>query len=255
MTLNLFHMSVQMENVKFPSEGNTLLGRIYVPGGNAKKPAVAICHGYPGDTKNMDVAEELALNGVVTLVFYYQGAWGSTGRYSLMNLETGARDAVAYLRTHKYVDPKRVGLVSHSMGALPLTKTMSLDPTIKTGILISPVDVTGLASKERIQGTAKRYTEMAKGKLTGVTVEGMTADLAEALRRTNPLELVPRIRVPLMVVVGSNDVSTLPDACKRLYEAANEPKRWVLVEGADHGFSEHRIPLIKAVLERFVETL
>ena len=140
------------ENVEFPSGGNTLLGRIYRPEGRAKKQAVAICHGYPGDTKNMDLAEELALNGIVTLVFYYQGAWGSGGKYSLTKLETGAKDAVAYLRTLPYVDPKRVGLVSHSMGALPLSKTMSLDPTIKTGVLMSPAsDTETMAAKEKME--------------------------------------------------------------------------------------------------------
>jgi dienelactone hydrolase len=249
------HMSVKVENVKFPSAGNTLLGRIYIPEGRAKKPAVAICHGYPGNTKNMDLAEELALNGIVTLIFYYQGAWGSTGKYSLMSLETGARDAVAYMRTLKYVDPKRIGLVSHSMGALPMTKAMSLDPTIKTGILISPADIAALASEEMIEGTAMWFTETAKGRLTGVTVESMTADLAEALKRTNPVKLVAKIKAPLTVVVGTKDTQSTPELCRRVYEAANEPKKWALVEGADHDFTDHRIPMIKVVLERLKETL
>jgi dienelactone hydrolase len=248
-------MSVKVKNVKFPSAGNTLLGRIYIPEGRAKKPAVAICHGFPGNTKNMDLAEELALNGIVTLVFYYQGAWGSTGNFSLMRLETGAQDAVAYLRTLKYVDQKRIGLVSHSMGALPLTKTMSLDPAIKTGILMSPADITALASKDIIEGTAWWFTEAAKGRLTGVTVEGMTADLAEVLKRTNPVKLVPKIKMPLMVVVGTNDTRSTPELCRRVYEAANDPKKWALVEGADHDFSDHRIPMIKVVLDRLKETL
>jgi dipeptidyl aminopeptidase/acylaminoacyl peptidase len=248
-------MSVKVENVKFPSAGNTLLGRIYIPEGRAKKPAVAICHGYPGNTKNMDLAEELALNGIVTLIFYYQGAWGSTGKFSFMSLETGAQDAVAYLRTLKYVDQKRIGLVSHSMGTLPLTKTMSLDPTIKTGILLAPADITALASKDMIEGTAWWFTETAKGRLTGVTVESVATDLAEVLKRTNPVKLVPKIKAPLMVVVGTNDTRTTPELCRRVYEVANEPKKWALVEGADHDFSDHRIPMIKVVLERLKETL
>jgi len=248
-------MSIKVENVKFPSAGNTLLGRIYVPESRAKKPAAAICHGYPGNTKNMDLAEELALNGIVTLIFYYQGAWGSTGKYSLMSLETGAHDAVAYMRTLKYVDPKRVGLISHSMGALPLTKTMSLDPTIKTGILMSPADITALASKEMIEGTAMWFTETAKGRLTGVTVESMAEDLAEALKKTNPVKLVRKIKAPLMVVVGTNDTRSTPELCRKVYEAANEPKKWALVEGADHDFTDHRVPMIKVVLKRLKETL
>ncbi len=244
------------ENVEFPSGGNTLIGRIYIPEGRAKKPAVAICHGYPGDTKNMDLAEELALNGIVTLVFYYQGAWGSGGKYSLTKLETGAKDAVAYLRTLPYVDPKRVGLVSHSMGALPLSKTMSLDPTIKTGVLMSPAsDTATMAAKEKMDGTAKRLAAMAEGKLKGATYESLMKDLEWVAKNTNPIELAPKIKAPIMIVVGSNDTVTPPEACKKLYEAAKEPKKWVLIDGADHGYSEHRIPLIKAVLDWLSEHL
>jgi fermentation-respiration switch protein FrsA (DUF1100 family) len=51
-----------------------------------------------------------------------------------------------------------------------------------------------------------------------------------------------------MVVVGSNDKITPPDLCKLLYEEANEPKEWLLIEGANHEYSEHKVPLIDAVL-------
>jgi uncharacterized protein len=243
---------VKFENVKFQSEGNMLLGRIYRPEGRAKKPAVAICHGYPGDTKNMDLAEDIALNGIVALVFYYQGAWGSGGKYSLTKLETGTRDAVAFLRSLSFVDADRVGLVSHSMGALPLTKTMSLDQTIKTGVLMSPAsDMRNMVSEE----TAKRLASMTEEKLAGATEKTLLKDLNEVSKSTNPVELAAKIKAPIIVVVGSKDTVTPPEACKRVYDAAKEPKKWVLIEGADHGFSEHRIPLIKAVLDRLDETL
>lgn len=243
---------VKLENVKFQSEGNILLGRLYRPEGRAKKPAVAICHGYPGDTKNMDLAEDIALNGVVALVFYYQGAWGSAGKYSLTKLETGARDAVAFLRGLPFVDPDRVGLVSHSMGALPLTKTMSLDATIKTGVLMAPAsDMKNMVSEE----IAKRLASFTEGKLAGATEKTLLKDLNEVAKSTNPVELVAKIKAPTMIIVGSKDTVTPPEACKRVYDAAKEPKKWILIEGADHGFSEHRIPLIKAILERLDETL
>ena len=72
---------VKLENIEFKSAGNILRGRLYRPEGRTRKAAVVFCHGFPGDAKNTDLAEELALNGFVALIFYYQGAWGSGGKF------------------------------------------------------------------------------------------------------------------------------------------------------------------------------
>ena len=249
-------MMVKLENVEFTSGGNNLLGRIYRPEGRGRRPAVAICHGYPGDTKNMDLAEELALNGIVALVFYYQGAWGSSGKYSLTKLEVGARDAVSYLRSLPCVDPKRVGLVSHSMGALPLSKTMSLDPTIKTGVLMSPVsDISLWTSGDALETIIPHFIQSARGKLEGLTAEQLRADLRDVTEAGNPIKLIGNVKASTLVIVGTNDDVTPPDLCKMLYDKAGEPKKWVLIEGADHGFSEHRVSLIRAALDWLKVTL
>ncbi len=243
-------MSIVVENIAFQSDGFTLLGRIYRPAPDGKYPAVAICHGYPGDIKNMDLAEELALNGYAALIFYYQGAWGSKGAYRFAKLESSTRDAVAYLRSLPFVDANRIGLVSHSMGVLPLTRRLILDPTIKAGILMAPVsDISLWTSGDVMETVIPHFIESGKGKLDGMTAEQLRVDLEEATASGNPIDLVNGVKAPLMVVVGSNDDVTPPNLCKALYEGAREPKRWMLIEGADHGFSEHRLPLIRAVLD------
>jgi dienelactone hydrolase len=249
-------MSIVVENVSFQSDGTPLLGRLYRPAPEGRYPAVAICHGYPGDTKNMDLAEELALNGIVTLVFYYQGAWGSKGAYRFAKLEPSTRDAVVYLRSLACVDPERVGLVSHSMGALPLSKRMSLDATLKTCVLMSPVsDISLWTNGDALETVIPHFIQSAKGKLDGMSVEQLRADLKEVTETGNPVNLISAIKGPSMIVVGTEDDVTPPDLCKILYDRAHEPKKWVLIEGADHGFSEHRIPLIKAVLDWLKVTL
>ena len=50
------NLGIYVDDVAFKSEGYELKGRIYKPIGDGKFPAVAICHGYPGDTKNMNLA-------------------------------------------------------------------------------------------------------------------------------------------------------------------------------------------------------
>lgn len=249
-------MSIAVDNVSFPSEGFMLLGRLYRPRSRGKFPAIAICHGYPGDTKNMDLAEELALNGIVTLVFYYQGAWGSEGTYRILKLEPSTRDAVAYLRGLKWVNPERVGLVSHSMGAVPLTKRMSLDSTLRTCVLMAPtVDLAMSLTDDRLSKRVLGMLEMAKGKLSGLTAESLQEDLKEAYRTMNPMNLVSKVKAPMLIVVGTNDYVTPSESCKRHFDAANEPKKLVVLEGADHIFSDHRILLIGTVLNWLKETL
>jgi hypothetical protein len=58
-----------------------------------------------------------------------------------------------------------------------------------------------------------------------------------------------------MVMVGARDTRTTPEKCRLIFDAANEPKKWVQIEGADHDFLEHRVPMIQAVLERLREIL
>ena len=131
-------MTIQVSDITIKNNQQKLKGRIYKPNKKGKYPAVAICHGYPGDTKNMDLAEELALNNIVVLIFYYQGAWGSTGTYRFANLTPSTQTAIRYLKSLDIVDSTRIGLISHSMGALPLTKIMSKDQSIKTGVYMAP---------------------------------------------------------------------------------------------------------------------
>lgn len=242
--------SIVVEDVSIPCEGVRLLGRLYRPNDECVYPAVVFCHGYPGDTKNMDLAEELALKSVVALIFYYMGAWGSGGEYRLTNLVPSTSAAVKYLRDQNCVDLDRVGLVSHSMGAVPLTKCLSVDKSLRTGVLMAPAsDLRNWSQKPYLDSIVPVFLEMAEGKLAGWTEEKLRQDLKVAAYELNPIETVRKVHSPLLVVLGTNDTVTTPSDIRSLYEAANEPKRLVEIEGADHGFSEHRIPLQKTVID------
>jgi len=242
-------MSIVVENVTFESEGCKLLGRIYRPDTKGKFPAVALCHGYPGDAKNMDLAEELAFNNIVSFVFYYQGAWGSEGTYSLKALDSSSRDAIEFLRSKPFVDPKRVGVNGHSMGAVPASKRLSTDPTLKTGVFMAPnADLTTRVTKENIDKYVERLMNMGKGKLNALNPDTLKSELPWIAKNSNPKDNIKSVKVPLLFIVGSNDTATTAEACKILYENANQPKQFILIDGADHIFSEHKVPLISNIV-------
>jgi esterase/lipase len=247
---------VKIKNVQIPHGVYNLKGRIYKASGEEPKPSAIICHGYPGDTKNMDLAEELALNGYNVLVFYYMGAWGSEGTYRFKNLTPSTKSALDWFIGQPYVDSGRVALISHSMGAVPLTNLMAEDKRVKTAVLMAPAsDLSSWMSEEVVDNVFKVFVQMKEGKLATGDDDEYKADMVEGAKNLNPVEKVKGIHVPLMVIVGSADTVTVPEGCRGLYDNANEPKKWVLVEGADHSFTEHRIPLQKNILEWLSENL
>jgi len=48
------------------------------------------------------------------------------------------------------------------------------------------------------------------------------------------LDRIAQVRSPLLVIAGSNDSIVPAEQSRRLFDAANEPKRLLIVEGADH---------------------
>jgi dienelactone hydrolase len=179
---------------------------MYRPNEPGRFPAVAICHGYPGDNKNTDLAEELALSGIVTLIFFYRGAWGSGGDFSLKGLEPSARDAVEYLMSSPSVDPDKVGVIGYSLGGIPLTARLSSDSRLKTGVFLSPeADLSLLATGERLEAVVSRFLKMGEGKLRGLEAERLKPELTWVLEHQNPVDLIKEVQVPVFFVVGSED--------------------------------------------------
>jgi dienelactone hydrolase len=248
-------MKIIVENTSFNSGGHTLLGRVYRPDAPGRFPAVALCHGFPGDEKNTDLAEEMAFNGTVFLIFYYRGAWGSEGEFSFRWLEVSARDALRHLKGLPYVDPDRVGVIGYSLGTLPAVVTLG-EGGVKAGVFMSPfADYGMLVPDGMVDYVASVNFESGKGKLNAPSVESYRDDIVWVLEERNTLALIKGVDVPVLFVVGSADKLLPPEHSKALIEAANEPKKLVVIEGANHLYSDHRIPLIEAVMAWFREHL
>ena len=114
---------------------------------------------------------------------------------------------------------------------------------------MSPVgDISKWITPDGLEYSVNRYYKMGEGKLKGLSIEQLRAELTWAFENINPQKDVKNTTVPILVIAGSEDTSTPPEITRALYETANEPKKWVLISGANHSFSEHRIPLIDNVV-------
>jgi pimeloyl-ACP methyl ester carboxylesterase len=55
---------------------------VYVAAGAGPHPAVILLHGFPGNERNLDLAQDMRRAGWDVLYFNYRGSWGTLGDFS-----------------------------------------------------------------------------------------------------------------------------------------------------------------------------
>src|SRR5262249_53904662 len=124
-----------------PIHGTQMNGHIYVAGGAGPHPVVALLHGYPGHERSLDLAQVLRRSGINVLFFHYRGSWGSGGGVSWSHAIAGVRAAIEFLRSpfateHYRVDPGRVALVGHSLGAWLSLRVAADEPGVRGAVAL-----------------------------------------------------------------------------------------------------------------------
>lgn len=196
------------QEVRFRAEDGVELGGWYVPGGST---AVLVCNGNAGDRSHRaPLAAALSRAGLSVLLFDYRGYAGQSGAPSESGLLADARAAARYLTSRPEI--ARTAYFGESIGS-GVALALALERPPVALVLRSPF--TSLADMGR-----HHYP--------------LLPVWLALLDRYPIVEQVPRVRAPLLVVAGSQD-SVVPLAqSQRVYEAAPEPKRFVLIRGADH---------------------
>src|ERR1700689_3651055 len=100
-----------MESFQIPSHGALLNAFVYVAAGVGPHPAVVLLHGFPGNERNLDLAQDMRRAGWDVLYFNYRGSWGSPGDFSF---------------SHAIEDPTRA---LACLPQPPMTKVLRLDPS------------------------------------------------------------------------------------------------------------------------------
>ncbi|MBK9154886.1 MAG: alpha/beta fold hydrolase [Chloracidobacterium sp.] len=113
----------QAQEVGWKNGDVSLTGSLYLPEGNGPFAAVIILHGSGTlprtDKLYREHAERLTKSGIAVLLYDKRGVGSSTGDWRTADLNDLAADAeqgVKFLRGHKQIDAKRIGLLGISQG-------------------------------------------------------------------------------------------------------------------------------------------
>src|SRR5262245_32628996 len=85
----------------FIPSGNSLMpGLFYKANGAGKHPTLILLHGYPGNERNLDLAQVVRAHGWNVIYFNYRGAWGSQGQFSFANAVEDVKNVVAFCKVN-----------------------------------------------------------------------------------------------------------------------------------------------------------
>jgi len=129
-----------------PSEGSQLAGLIYRANGPVKHPTLLLLHGYPGNERNLDLAQVVRALGWNVIYFDYRGSWGSQGKFSFMNCVRDVENVVKFCNKYQdslKIDTSNIVLFGHSMGGWIALKSIQTIPQIKKAFALSTWNIYG----------------------------------------------------------------------------------------------------------------
>jgi fermentation-respiration switch protein FrsA (DUF1100 family) len=208
------------EDVWFTTSDNLRLHGWFIS--SRTRPAIATViffHGNGGNINNLGwLGEELAGRGFDVLLFDYRGYGKSEGQ---MRDERGvyadADAAYDYVVNSRGVAPERLVLYGQSLGTTAVADVASRRPTAAV-ILES-----GLSSARDMADSILPWP------LRWLRVFGQN--------RFESARKLSSVRCPVLITHGEPDQTIPTDQGRKLYMAANEPKRLMIFPGAGHSVS------------------
>jgi pimeloyl-ACP methyl ester carboxylesterase len=251
-----------MESFQLPSHGALLNALVYVAAGEGPHPVVVLLHGFPGNEKNLDLAQDMRRAGYDVLYFDYRGSWGSPGEFSFTHCIEDGQAAVAYLRERENAkrfraDPKRIILIGHSMGGFVARFVGAKDPGIEAVGMISAADMgvdtveaVPLARRaEAVPMLAHALADEGMAPLAGCTPKSLAQEVVAHADAWNTPRLAPKLAgMPLLVVTSDDGLQASNDAFVAAVPKADAAHVTAVHFATDHAYSDKRLELSATVL-------
>lgn len=221
-----------IEDAEFAAADGTQLHGWYLPHDNPTA-VILFCHGNAGNiTNRLSVLRRLRDDmGTSVLIFDYRGYGRSEGSPDEKGVLQDARAARAWLADRAGVDEREIVLLGRSLGG-----AVAVDLAAADG-------ARGLV----LQSTFTSVPDMASFHYPWLPVGALLRT------RLDSLSKIGSYQGPLLQSHGRGDTIVPYASGKQLFDAANEPKQFIPLEGCDHNDSEP--PSYYRELKEFIETL
>ena len=232
--------SAENVSIKTPA-GHTLAGTLTLPKSRTGRvPAVITITGSgPQDRDEAltgmrgyrpfrQIAESLAARGVAVLRYDDRGYGGSTGVHGVatsLDFAQDARAALTWLRARPEIDAARVFLLGHSEGGLIAPLVAAEDTTLAGIVVLAGPAYVG---RRILEYQTRHGLDLQAGKtpaerdsLFRVTMQSLDSAMTQQpwlgfFATHDPLPVVRRVRVPVLIIHGATDRQVTADQAEIL---------------------------------------
>jgi len=198
------------------AEGYRLYGWLFRSPTQPARAAVVYAHGNGGNISYCEwVGESLAARGFDVLLFDYRGYGRSEGEPAgEAGLYADTEAAYDFLTKERGVTARQIVLYGQSLG------------TAAVADVAARRECGGLVLESGFSSAA----DMAAVMMPWLPrfVRGLTKNKLDTVSK------LPRVRCPVLVAHGDRDEMIPVSQARKLFDAANEPKRLLIIEGAGH---------------------
>jgi uncharacterized protein len=258
--LDAAHPAATTELV-FESGGARMFGLIYEAPGPGPHPTAIVLHGFPGNERNLDLAQAIRRSGWNAVFFHYRGAWGSEGAFGFGHVLEDVAAVAAQLAQPDFaaqhrIDPKRLALVGHSMGGFASLVSGSELPAVDCVASLAGANLGLWAEAVRTpEGEARMAgaLETWGGPIRGTSGAALVAEVRASEARFDLRRHAPQLATkPVLLVAGARDDVTPPtlhhDPLAAAISAQPGANLRTAVLDADHAFADRRVELTRLVV-------
>ncbi|MBA4196422.1 MAG: hypothetical protein C0459_02605 [Chitinophaga sp.] len=235
-----------------PSNNSLLAGFILKANGIGKHPTLLLLHGYPGNERNLDVAQVVRSRGWNVIYFDYRGSWGSQGEFSFKNCVEDVVNVVAFCKKYSdslKIDTNNISLFGHSMGGWVSLKAIQQISSIKKAFILSAWDIFNQYKRqltgEELNAFNKNSDTLGKYFVLHGSLKNRFQPVIERDEFFDLEKNLSALRDKQIVMLDEHDRN------KKIAAAIQQEKPKYFkyeVWQTDHSFTNKRVSLIKEVL-------
>lgn len=256
----------KMDELHLLSGGARINGLLYEAPGPGPHPIVLFLHGFPGNERNLDLAQAVRRAGYHALYIDYRGNFGSGGTFSHANSLEDVITALRWIRSpeadHAYgIDPARIAVLGHSFGGWLALLATEHEPPGLCVAAIAAWNAGWVASRfasfpQERAAVLQDYTDATDpaGGPIRADATALVTELSSHQADWNYLEHAQSLTIrPLLLVAAARDtpdedVPMHAELTRAIQRAGGHHVRFVSFED-DHPFSSHRIALAETIID------